>query len=238
MRPIRLFILSLAALPVLAGGCHASEPARGATHASPDTGASGGGIAHGTAATPIDTSLARRVDHARIQGSPEAPVWVVEVSDFQCPFCKRWHEETYPIIKKEYVETGKVRLAYVNFPLPAHKNAWPAAEAAMCAAAQNKFWEMHDRLFETQDQWGPSGAPLVIFDSLATGLGLDIAHFNQCVTSQELKPTIQGDIDRAEQTGVEATPTFIIGSQVISGAQPPDVFRKAIDEALAKQRKG
>src|SRR5688500_17464643 len=94
-----------------------------------------------------------KADLARIQGSPTAPVWVIEVSDFQCPYCKQWHEQTYPKLRDEFVRTGKVRLAYINFPLAQHGNAQPAAEAAMCAGAQGKFWEMHDALFTNQAKW-------------------------------------------------------------------------------------
>ena len=101
-------------------------------------------------AQPADSD-AVRADLARIQGSPTAPVWVIEVSDFQCPYCKQWHDQTYKKLRDEFVNTGKVRLAYVNFPLAQHAHAGPAAEGAMCASAQGKFWEMHDALFTTQE---------------------------------------------------------------------------------------
>src|SRR5919205_3448630 len=123
---------------VLGAGCGRSEAAR--EHRPPAR-------AHDSARVSLpDTTLNRIADHARVQGSDNAKLWVVEVSDFQCPYCKRWHAETYPAIKRDYVDAGKVRLAYVNFPLTGHKNAWPAAEAAMCAALQGKFWELHDSL--------------------------------------------------------------------------------------------
>src|SRR5687768_3753388 len=106
-------------------------------------------------------SLMARADAARIQGSSTAPVWVVEVSDFQCPFCKTWHDSTYRALRREFVIPGTVRLAYINYPLPNHANAMPAAEAAMCAGTQGKFWEMHDGLFHTQATWAhmPNAAP-------------------------------------------------------------------------------
>src|SRR5438270_1961275 len=88
------------------------------------------------AKAPPDSNITR-ADLARIQGSPNAPLWVIEVSDFQCPYCKQWHDQTYTAFVAQYVKTGKVRLAYVNFPLGIHVHAFPAAEAAMCAAAQN-----------------------------------------------------------------------------------------------------
>src|SRR6478735_1170872 len=94
---------------------------------------------------PTDSNITR-ADLARIQGSPTAPLWVIEVSDFQCPYCKQWHDQTYNAFVDQFVKTGKVRLAYVNFPLQSHVHAWPAAEAAMCAGAQGRFWPMHDAL--------------------------------------------------------------------------------------------
>ncbi|HMH86433.1 MAG TPA: thioredoxin domain-containing protein, partial [Gemmatimonadaceae bacterium] len=96
-----------------------------------------------TKPAPPDSNITR-ADLARIQGSASAPVWVIEVSDFQCPYCKQWHDQTYAAFRDQYVNTGKVRLAYVNFPLASHVHAWPAAESAMCAGAQGKFWQMHD----------------------------------------------------------------------------------------------
>ncbi|HEY9517131.1 MAG TPA: thioredoxin domain-containing protein [Gemmatimonadaceae bacterium] len=190
--------------------------------------------------TPVpasgDTVLERRADHARIQGAASAPLWIVEVSDFQCPYCRTWHEETYHTIVKEYVETGKVRLAYINFPLSGHKNAWPAAEAAMCAAAQDKFWPVHDGLFNEQEKWGGLPDPTALFDSIATRAGVDLSTYRDCISKHEMRALIQGDIDRATESGVNATPSFIIGSTMISGAQPAAAFREIIAKELrAKQ---
>ncbi len=185
-----------------------------------------------------DTALERRADRARIQGSDSAPLWIVEVSDFQCPYCRSWHESTYPQVVKEFVETGKVRLAYINFPITGHRNAWPAAEAAMCAAAQGSFWAMHDALFETQTRWESLADPATLFDSLATSAGVDMAPYHDCVSGHEMRALIQADMDRARESGVNATPTFIIGNQSISGAQPIQVFRQIIDEALKKSGQG
>ncbi|HET7551798.1 MAG TPA: thioredoxin domain-containing protein [Gemmatimonadaceae bacterium] len=185
-----------------------------------------------------DTALERRADLARIKGNDDAPLWIVEVSDFQCPYCRAWHEETYPDVMKEFIETGKARLAYINFPIPGHKNAWPAAEAAMCAAAQGHFWPMHDALFQTQRQWESLQDPSAVFDSLATTVGVDAGPYHDCVTQHEMRPLIQADIDRARESGVNATPTFIIGDQAISGAQPIQAFRQIIGEQLKKSGQG
>jgi protein-disulfide isomerase len=182
-----------------------------------------------------DTALEKRADHGRIQGKDDAPLWIVEVSDFQCPFCRSWHEETYPTVVKEFVQTGKVRLAYINFPIPGHQNAWPAAEAAMCAAAQGHFWPMHDELFASQQKWESLPDPTPVFDSLATKVGVDPGPYHGCISQHEMRALIQADIDRARESGVNATPTFIIGDQSISGAQPVEVFRQIIAGQLRKK---
>jgi protein-disulfide isomerase len=178
-----------------------------------------------------------KADLARIQGSPTAPVWVIEVSDFQCPFCRQWHDQTYQKLRNEFVRTGKVRLAYINFPLAQHAHAWPAAEVAMCAGAQGKFWEMHDALFASQAKWEALPTPASVFDSLARVTGVDVARWKQCVQSGKMRPWIQADHDRAQTAGAASTPTFIIGDRILEGAQPIEVMRVAIDSALAKSKK-
>ena len=186
-------------------------------------------------AAPADPDLAK-ADLARIQGSPNAPLWVIEVSDFQCPYCRQWHDQTYKTFRDEFVSTGKVRLAYVNFPLSSHQFAWPAAESAMCAAAQGKFWEMHDALFTTQEKWEVLPSSAVFFDSLARAQGVDLDRWHQCVRSGKMKPLIQADRDRAETAGASATPSFMIGDKLLAGAQPIEVIRQAIDSAMAKRK--
>jgi protein-disulfide isomerase len=186
-------------------------------------------------AAPADPDIAK-ADLARIQGSPNAPLWVIEVSDFQCPYCKEWHDQTYKTFLDELVSTGKVRLAYVNFPLSSHQFAWPAAESAMCAAAQGKFWEMHDALFNTQQQWEVLPSPALFFDSLARAQKVDIDRWHQCVQSGKMKPLIQADHDRAETAGASATPSFMIGDKLLAGAQPIEVIRQVVDSAMAKRK--
>src|SRR5579862_8971029 len=118
-------------------------------------------------------SFTQRIDAARIYGDSTAKVWMIMVSDFQCPYCKQWHDESFAALRHEYVDNGKVLLAYYNFPLSIHPNAVPAAEAAMCAGAQNKFWPMHDALFASQATWAGLKDPSAVFDSLGVKLGLD-----------------------------------------------------------------
>jgi protein-disulfide isomerase len=190
----------------------------------------------GSKKAPMDSDLVR-ADLARIQGSPNAPLWVIEVSDFQCPYCKQWHDSTYETFRNEFVRTGKVRLAYVNFPLAQHPYAWPAAESAMCAGAQNKFWQMHDALFNTQDRWETLPSPATFFDSLARAQGVDIDRWRQCVQSGKMKTWIQADHDRAQTAGASSTPSFMIGDKMLVGAQPIEELRSAIDSAMAKSGK-
>ena len=183
-------------------------------------------------------SLSTLADRGRIQGSASAPVWLVEVSDFQCPYCRMWHDSTYAAIVRDYVSTGKVRLAYLNYPLGIHVNAVPAAEAAMCASAQNKFWPMHDLLFETQDKWEQLPDPNVFFDSLATRAGVDHPQWIACVSKHLSRPLIEADRSRSQQRGVQSTPSFFIGDEAIAGAQPIADFRAAIERQLAKKKAG
>jgi len=182
---------------------------------------------------PTDSSITR-ADLARIQGSARAPVWVIEVSDFQCPYCKQWHDQTYNTFVDQYVKTGKVRLAYVNFPLQSHVHAMVAAEAAMCAGAQGKFWAMHDALFNTQAKWEVLPSPAQYFDSLARANDVPMQPWRDCVSSGKMKPLIAADQDRASRAGASATPSFMIGDHLLVGAQSIEELRRIIDSALVK----
>jgi protein-disulfide isomerase len=197
-----------------------------------------GGTARAAATPPSPAaspdSLTARADAARIQGNPNAPIWVVEVSDFQCPFCKTWHDSTYRALQREFVTPGTIRLAYVNYPLPNHQNALPAAEAAMCAGAQGKFWEVHDGLFDTQNTWAAMPNAASVFDSVARAAGVDVGAMRRCIDQGAMRALIQADAERAQEAGIQATPSFIIGGDVvIRGAQPLAALRRAIAQKLA-----
>ncbi|MFN2565572.1 MAG: DsbA family protein [Gemmatimonadaceae bacterium] len=179
----------------------------------------------------------QRADRGRIQGDAAAPVWVIVASDFQCPFCRTWHAETYPVLVRDYVRTGKIRMAYLNYPLNMHKNAWPAAEAAMCASVQGMFWEMHDAIFANQARWSAMPNAASLFDSLAVHkFALNADEWRSCMSSHATAALVQADFERLRSAGVESTPSFFVGDRGISGAQPTDVFRAAIEQALAKAR--
>lgn len=189
-----------------------------------------------TAAAPAaQDSNITVADLARTDGSATAPVWVIVVSDFQCPYCKQWHDQTYPALLNEFVKTGKVRVAYVNYPLSMHAQAWPSAEAAMCAGAQGKFWQMHDAIFDTQEKWASSRTPAAVFDSLARATGVDMRRWSQCMSSGTTKPLIRADQQRAAAAGVRSTPTILIGNQALAGAHPIETIRRAIDSATVRR---
>lgn len=201
-------------------------PAASAASAAKATPASGR-----TSAAP--DSVTDLADRNRIQGKEAAKVWMIEVSDFQCPFCKTFHDSTYPVLKKDYIDTGKIRLAYLNLPLSMHANALPAAHAAMCAALQGKFWEAHDRIFNSQDKWKGLADARPFLDSVAVAAGADRAKVAACTQGKRLEALILADMDRSAQAGAESTPTFFVGSHRILGAAPLASFRAVIDSALA-----
>ena len=184
-------------------------------------------------AVALDTALLRKADLGRIVGDSAAKVIVLEISDFQCPYCKSFHDSTYAAIRAAYVDNGKVRMAYVNLPLRMHKNAWPAAEAAMCASAQGKFWTMHDSLFDAQLRWGTIAKPDTMFSRFARSMSLTAAAFDSCQSSHATRPMIASDADRAASAGITATPAFIIGDSLLSGAYPFPDFKRVIDANLA-----
>jgi protein-disulfide isomerase len=200
-------------------------------HTASDTPTAGGSPV--AVAGALTDSLSKTADSSRIQGSPSAKIWVIEVSDFQCPYCKEWHDATYRMVLDDYVKTGKVRMAYVNFPLSIHAHAHQAAIAAMCAGAQNKFWQMHDALFASQSSWEVLPDPAASFDSLAKSVGVDEAKYHACLDSPSIAALVAGDQQRAKGGGVTATPSFWVGGKLIEGAIPTSEMKAAIDQALA-----
>ena len=174
-------------------------------------------------------------DRSRIDGVASAPVWVVIVSDFQCPFCKVWHDQTYPALKREFVDRGQIRLAYVNLPLPQHQHARVTAELALCAGLQGRFWQFHDALFDTQAEWSPLPAGTRLFDSLMPRAGVDATRMRRCMEAGTMRPLVDADFQRGVDARVRSTPTFLIGNDIrLEGLQPIEAFREAIANARAR----
>lgn len=159
------------------------------------------------------------------RGPDNAPVTIVEFSDFQCPFCSRAIEsvekvmETYP---------GKVRLVFRQFPLDFHQQAQKAAEASLCAADQGKFWELHDAMFKDQQK-----LQLEDLKASAGALGLDMDKFNKCLDSGEKAAQVAKDLEEGKKAGVRGTPAFFVNGVFLNGAVPFEDFKKVIDEELA-----
>ncbi|MCC7053783.1 MAG: thioredoxin domain-containing protein [Gemmatimonadaceae bacterium] len=221
---VRLLLGALATLALTA----CARTAESATPASP-------AITYGpdSATVVMDTALLRKADLGRITGDSTAKVIVLEVSDFQCPYCKVFHDSTYSLLRSAYVDNGKVRMAYVNLPLRGHRNAWPAAEAAMCASVQGKFWTMHDSLFDAQPRWEDIAKPDTMFARFARTLALDEKGYASCMTTHATRPLIASDAERSSSAGISGTPAFIIGDSLLSGAYPFADFRRVIDANLA-----
>jgi protein-disulfide isomerase len=167
------------------------------------------------------------------QGAADAPVTIIEFADFKCGFCLRHFNQTLPILREEYIATGKVRYIFRNFPILGVQSRW-AALAAECAHEQGRFWEYHDQLFALTQQ----GQEFLRsrLKSIAAELGLDSAQFDSCLDSSKYLAEVQEDIMAGQ--GVTGTPAFLINGELLIGAQPIDVFRQRIEEALAKARKG
>jgi protein-disulfide isomerase len=182
---------------------------------------------------PVRASLA----DGPVLGRADAPVTIVEFSDYQCPFCQRFFATTLPVLRKEYVQTGKVRYVFRDFPLDQlHPHARKAAEAAHCAGDQDKFWEMHDKLFENAKALA---APQLV--EHARALGLDAGKFNECLSSERHSPRVERGLADGTAAGVRGTPGFVIGRTVpgdtlegtpIRGAQSLQTFRRIIDSLL------
>jgi protein-disulfide isomerase len=170
-------------------------------------------------------------DDDPVKGSKDAKVVIVEFSDFQCPFCARFFDQTLPLIERDYIKTGKVQLVYRDFPLSFHQYAQKAAEAAQCANEQGKFWEYHDLLFKNQNEWISAGEAKLL--DYAKALELDTNKFNSCLTTGKYESEVKKDFQDGLQYGVQGTPTFFINGIPIVGAQPYEAFKQVIDQQLA-----
>src|SRR3989338_10732545 len=169
-------------------------------------------------------------DDDPVKGDPNSPVEIIEFSDFQCPFCSRWYSDALPQIQKEYIDTGKVKLVYRDFPLSSiHPQATPAAEAAECAKEQGKFWEFHDKIFQNQAAMNDAS-----YKQWAQELGLNTQQFNDCVDKRKYQSEVTKDYQDGQAAGVTGTPSFFVNGINIRGAQPFSAFKTIIDQELAK----
>ncbi len=181
------------------------------------------------------------LDDDPFKGDPNAPVIVVEFSDFQCPFCSRFYQQTLPLIQENYIDTGKIKFVYRDLPLDSlHPNARLTHIAAECADEQEKFWEYHDVLFDKQSQWqrlSSTDLPITL-TQYAADLGIQTESFETCLESEEMANEVKKDVSDAKRYGSTGTPTFFVGTEEdgfikLVGAQPYAAFQAAIENYLS-----
>ncbi|MDX1395834.1 MAG: thioredoxin domain-containing protein [Gemmatimonadota bacterium] len=184
---------------------------------------------------PADVQVAaERADRARQKGSEDAIIQIVEISDFQCPYCGQFYSETYGQIDSAYIESGRVRYLWVGYANPGHGRAWPSIAASFCAGAVGKFWPMHDVLFEKQAEWSASPDPYVDFVGYAEEMNIDGESFGACMRNSTLAPLMLRDYTSVMRAGISSTPYFILADSVaIRGAADFGTFQSALDTLLA-----
>lgn len=194
-------------------------------------------------ATPLPVVYDIETEGFPSLGPEDAPITIVEFSDFQCPYCWRWHTQVYDALIEAYPD--QIRFVYRNFPLSFHQNAMPGAEAALCAWDQNAYWEYHDLLFDNQEKMNNQAGEVleqVFYSELATSLQLDTATFEECMASHKYLEFIQKDMEYAaslpyDSTGepaVGGTPTFFVNGHRLGGAYPLEYFAQIIEAELSQ----
>jgi protein-disulfide isomerase len=183
--------------------------------------------------TRIDPNLPPMKAEGYLLGSPNAPVEVIEFADFECPACGQYATITEPDVRARLVNTGQVRVRYIDYPLPMHKNTWDASLAAACANDQGKFWEMHDALFANQDRWNTEATsrPRGPISDLAKSVGLDMTKYGACMDADTYRAKIQSHLAEAEKRDIRSTPTFVFNGTVVANALPYDTFKQYVDDA-------
>jgi protein-disulfide isomerase len=189
-------------------------------------------------ATPLAAQQTDAPLSGRSKGAATAPVTVYEMSDFQCPFCRRFALETFPIIEREYITTGKVRWVFVNFPLTSiHPNAVAAAEVAFCASRQGAFWPVHDLLYTHQETWAPLKEAGPFLATLADSARISRKALLACLASPATREEIRSEAEGSERAGASSTPSFYIEGGLMSGAHPIELFRQVLDSVVATKRR-
>ncbi len=166
------------------------------------------------------------------KGDVNAPVTMIEFGDFQCPFCGRYATGAGLQVEEQYIKTGKVRFGFFNFAFLGSESQW-AAEAAECASDQNKYWEYHDKLYNSQSGENQGAFNKDNLKKFAEELGLDKQAFNECLDSGKYTSLVQDDTQVSSSIGVQSTPTFLINGKPVVGAQPIEAFKQVIDKELA-----
>ncbi|BAH37768.1 MAG TPA: hypothetical protein DGD08_16490 [Gemmatimonas aurantiaca] len=240
----RLTVLALLAgtLSFVTSACNQARtedgkapPAAQTAAANANAGAPAGPTTTSTGLTPTgtDSALTLRADSGRLMGT--GAMWVVMISDYQCPYCKSWHDSSMANLERDYIKTGKIRFAYLHLPLEGiHPHARAESEAAMCAGAQGKFWPYSNALFAAQGTVRTMNDVSPLLTRIAREQSLDLTAFNACRQSPAIRSLVEADIRQASQANVQSTPSFVVGEFMLRGALPYPDFAKAIDTALVR----
>jgi protein-disulfide isomerase len=184
-----------------------------------------------TSPVAVGASAIQRVDVSTDDepsiGRQDAPITIVEFSDYQCPYCQAFYLQTFSQLLSAYPD--QIRFVYRDLPLPGHPESQPAAEAADCAGEQGAYWKFHDDLFSGQYPLGRSA-----YDQYAANLGLDLTAFDNCLNDHRYQSEVKADAADAASLGLNGTPSFVINGRILIGARPLEDFKAIIDEELAK----
>ena len=175
----------------------------------------------------VPVANAATADDDAFLGDKDAPVTIIEFTDYQCSFCSRHFTNTFPQIKKEYIDTGKVKYVLRDYPLGFHQFAQKASEATECAEEQDKFWEMHAKIFENNKSLSAES-----FSQFATDLGLNASKFDECLSSDKYAEEVKKDFADGSASGITGTPGFFVNDKKVTGAQPFASFKAIIDAEL------
>ena len=230
--PAVVFLVSL----TLACGGEGQGGTQAAEAANPS--ATSEGLPPGSPRIPTSQQPGQEIDLADLgfdRGAPDAPVQVVELSDFGCGYCRVFAVETYPIIYNEYIETGKVHWKFVPMILGMFQNSVPATFAAECAGEQGMFEQMHWRLFQDQSEWKPLDDPDPVFRRFAEEEGFDVERFATCLAGDWRAARVRADLRIGRDLGVRGTPMFLIDGYPVSGALPLQTFRDILDIQLREK---
>jgi len=171
-------------------------------------------------------------DNTYSLGDEDAPIVVIDFSDYQCPFSKKFHSNILPQLKLDYIDTGKVKYIFKDFPLKIHPKVLYAHYAANCAGEQEKYWEMHDKLFENQQEWSKADNLPDIFAKYAQELKLNTVNFKDCLSSETYKEIVKKNKDDGIAYGAKGTPTLIVNGKIIRGVNTYDHFKQILEKAL------
>lgn len=198
--------------------------------------AEAGTLQQAYAPPPTPTPAAVATDEAFAIGEPDAPVTIIEFTDFQCPYCSRHFAQTFPQIKENFIDTGLVRYVFKDFPLTnIHPQASKASEAARCAGEQDAYLAMHQALFANQQEWSGRNDAVAIFAAYAETIGLDVAAFTSCLETNKYAAAVEADLQEGVSLGVNGTPAFFLNGYFVSGAQPYDLFEEAIVSLITEE---